>query len=63
MGGSRGREASTTSGFRFGSEGAAEISRSSASTLCPIVPDEARTFGMESMFRERGIYAPQRPVV
>ena len=25
----------------------------------PIIPDEARTFGMESMFRERGIYAPQ----
>ena len=23
----------------------------------PIIPDEARTFGMESMFRERGIYA------
>jgi hypothetical protein len=26
--------------------------------IVPIIPDEARTFGMESMFRERGIYAP-----
>ncbi|MEL6545597.1 MAG: pyruvate dehydrogenase (acetyl-transferring), homodimeric type, partial [Myxococcota bacterium] len=25
----------------------------------PIVPDEARTFGMESLFREVGIYAPK----
>ena len=27
--------------------------------LVPIVPDEARTFGMEGMFRQVGIYAPQ----
>jgi pyruvate dehydrogenase E1 component len=27
--------------------------------LVPIVPDEARTFGMEGMFRQIGIYAPQ----
>ncbi|MEW5251182.1 pyruvate dehydrogenase (acetyl-transferring), homodimeric type [Microbulbifer sp. 2201CG32-9] len=26
--------------------------------LVPIVPDEARTFGMEALFREVGIYAP-----
>ena len=26
--------------------------------LVPIVPDEARTFGMEALFREAGIYAP-----
>lgn len=26
--------------------------------IVPIVPDEARTFGMESMFRQVGIYAP-----
>jgi pyruvate dehydrogenase E1 component len=26
--------------------------------LVPIVPDEARTFGMEGMFRQIGIYAP-----
>ncbi len=27
--------------------------------LVPIVPDEARTFGMEGMFRQVGIYAPE----
>ena len=27
--------------------------------LVPIVPDEARTFGMEGMFRQMGIYAPE----
>ena len=26
--------------------------------IVPIIPDEARTFGMESLFREIGIYAP-----
>ena len=30
-----------------------------ASRLVPIVPDEARTFGMEGLFRQLGIYAPQ----
>ncbi|TGG95343.1 pyruvate dehydrogenase (acetyl-transferring), homodimeric type [Natronospirillum operosum] len=27
--------------------------------IVPIVPDEARTFGMEGMFRQVGIYAPE----
>lgn len=27
--------------------------------IVPIIPDEARTFGMESMFRQNGIYASQ----
>lgn len=27
--------------------------------IVPIVPDEARTFGMEALFRESGIYAPE----
>nr|MDA3835119.1 pyruvate dehydrogenase (acetyl-transferring), homodimeric type [Spirochaetales bacterium] len=27
--------------------------------IVPIVPDEARTFGMEGLFRQLGIYAPQ----
>ena len=34
--------------------------------IVPIVPDEARTFGLEALFREAGIYSPQgqhyRPV-
>jgi pyruvate dehydrogenase E1 component len=29
------------------------------SRVVPIVPDEARTFGMEGMFRQLGIYAPE----
>ncbi len=30
-----------------------------ASRLVPIVPDEARTFGMEGLFRQVGIYSPK----
>ena len=26
--------------------------------IVPIIPDEARTFGMEALFRQYGIYAP-----
>jgi pyruvate dehydrogenase E1 component len=54
--GSRGREASTTAAF-------VSILKALLKTpelgkyVVPIIPDEARTFGMESMFRERGIYA------
>jgi pyruvate dehydrogenase E1 component len=55
LGGSRGREASTTGGFVavLKSILKSEIGK----YVVPIIPDEARTFGMESMFRERGIYA------
>ena len=28
-------------------------------TVVPIVPDEARTFGMEGMFRQLGIYSSE----
>ena len=31
--------------------------------IVPIIPDEARTFGMESLFRQLGIYSPQGTVV
>ena len=56
--GSRGREASTTSAF-------VSIIKTLmkhpevGKLIVPIVPDEARTFGMESLFREFGIYASQ----
>jgi pyruvate dehydrogenase E1 component len=56
LGGSRGREASTTTAF-------VAVLKALLKTpdlgnyVVPIIPDEARTFGMESMFRERGIYA------
>jgi len=56
--GSRGREASTTSAF-------VSILKTLMKNpeigklIVPIVPDEARTFGMESLFRDYGIYASQ----
>ena len=57
-GGSKGREVSTTMGFvsllrsllkdpKFGK------------LIVPIVPDEGRTFGLESAIRQVGIYAPE----
>jgi pyruvate dehydrogenase E1 component len=58
LAGSRGREASTTSAF-------VAILKTLikhpdlGKLVVPIIPDEARTFGMESMFREIGIYASQ----
>jgi pyruvate dehydrogenase E1 component len=58
IGGSRGREASTTSAFVAVLKTLmkdAEVGK----LVVPIVPDEARTFGMESLFREYGIYASQ----
>ncbi|MBV9269040.1 MAG: pyruvate dehydrogenase (acetyl-transferring), homodimeric type, partial [Acidobacteriaceae bacterium] len=57
IGGSRGREASTTSAFVAVLKSLLK-DRELGPYVVPIVPDEARTFGMESMFRERGIYAP-----
>lgn len=54
--GSRGREASTTSAFVSILKALLKVPELSK-YIVPIIPDEARTFGMESMFRERGIYA------
>ncbi len=54
--GSQGREASTTMAFvrMFG-----RLMRDKhlGKLIVPIVPDEARTFGMEAMFRAAGIYS------
>jgi len=57
LGGSRGREASTTGAFVAVLKSLLKLPELSK-YIVPIIPDEARTFGMESMFRERGIYAP-----
>ncbi|MEO8096409.1 MAG: pyruvate dehydrogenase (acetyl-transferring), homodimeric type [Acidobacteriota bacterium] len=57
LGGSRGREASTTSAFVAVLK--ALLKSDISKMVVPIVPDEARTFGMESLFRECGIYASQ----
>ncbi len=54
--GSRGREASTTSAFVSVLKSLIKVPEI-GKFVVPIIPDEARTFGMESMFRERGIYA------
>jgi hypothetical protein len=53
-----GREISTTQAFvRF----LTQLLRDKAlgPRVVPIVPDEARTFGMEGLFRQLGIYAPE----
>jgi pyruvate dehydrogenase E1 component len=54
--GSRGREASTTSAFVSVLKSLLK-SHDLGKLVVPIIPDEARTFGMESLFREYGIYA------
>ncbi len=56
IGGSRGREASTTTAFVSVLKALLKVPEI-GKYIVPIIPDEARTFGMESMFRERGIYA------
>jgi len=57
VGGSDGREASTTMAL---TRLLRDLMRdeSFGARVVPIVPDEARTFGMDSLFREFGIYAP-----
>jgi pyruvate dehydrogenase E1 component len=56
--GSRGREASTTAGFVAVLKSLIK-DPNVGKLIVPIIPDEARTFGMEAMFREVGIYASQ----
>jgi pyruvate dehydrogenase E1 component len=56
--GSRGREASTTAAFVSILKTLMK-SPDLGKLIVPIVPDEARTFGMESLFREFSIYASQ----
>jgi pyruvate dehydrogenase E1 component len=56
--GSGGRPASTTAAFVGVLKGLLK-EKSIAKLIVPIVPDEARTFGMESLFRQIGIYASQ----
>ena len=61
----KGREASTTAAFVAILKALLKHPEL-GKFIVPIVPDEARTFGMESLFREYGIYASQgqryRPV-
>ncbi|WP_409994605.1 MULTISPECIES: pyruvate dehydrogenase (acetyl-transferring), homodimeric type [Pirellulaceae] len=56
LGGSRGKEMSTTMGFvRLLTKLCKD--ENIGNQIVPIVPDESRTFGMEGMFRQVGIYA------
>tara|TARA_R110002124_G_scaffold199767_1_gene366551 strand:+ start:4511 stop:7210 length:2700 start_codon:yes stop_codon:yes gene_type:complete len=56
--GSGGREISTTMAFtRIFSDLLKD--KNIKQNLVPIVPDEARTFGMEGLFRQIGIYSPE----
>src|SRR5690554_7749856 len=58
MGGSKGREISTTMDFVRILNGLVK-DKQIGKQVVPIVPDEARTFGMEGMFRQLGIYSPE----
>lgn len=57
LNGTQGRDASTTMVFvRMLAQLCKD--KNIGKRVVPIVPDEARTFGMEGMFRQLGIYAP-----
>ncbi len=58
LGGSGEQEASTTTAFTRLLRGLAR-SKGFGRRVVPIIPDEARTFGMDGLFKEFGIYASQ----
>ncbi|GGY08697.1 pyruvate dehydrogenase E1 component [Litchfieldella qijiaojingensis] len=57
-GGSKGREISTTMAFVRILNGLVK-DKKLGERVVPIIPDEARTFGMEGMFRQLGIYTSE----
>ncbi|MBB5066515.1 pyruvate dehydrogenase (acetyl-transferring), homodimeric type [Granulicella mallensis] len=59
MGGSKGRAVSTTTAFVGGMLRAMLKEPTIGKLIVPIVPDEGRTFGMESVISQVGIYAPE----
>ncbi len=58
MGGSKGREVSPTMAFVRILNGLVK-DKQLGKQVVPIVPDEARTFGMEGLFRQLGIYTAE----
>jgi pyruvate dehydrogenase E1 component len=58
LAGSKGREVSTTMAFVRILNGLVK-DKKIGQQVVPIVPDEARTFGMEGMFRQLGIYTSE----
>jgi pyruvate dehydrogenase E1 component len=59
LGGSKGRAVSTTTAFVGGILRALLKEPAIGKLIVPIVPDEGRTFGMESVIKQVGIYAPE----
>jgi pyruvate dehydrogenase E1 component len=59
MGGSKGRTVSTTTAFVGGMLRAMLKEPTIGKLIVPIVPDEGRTFGLESVISQVGIYAPE----
>jgi pyruvate dehydrogenase E1 component len=59
LGGSKGRAVSTTTAFVGGMLRALLKEPTIGKLIVPIVPDEGRTFGMESVISQVGIYAPE----
>jgi len=57
LAGTKGRAASTTSAFNAVLNTLLK-QKDIAKYIVPIIPDEGRTFGMEALFRQIGIYAP-----
>ena len=57
LGSSKDRELSTTMAF-VRILGTLVKDKNIGKNVVPIIPDEARTFGMEGLFRQLGIYAP-----
>jgi pyruvate dehydrogenase E1 component len=59
LAGSKGRAASTTMGFVNMLNGMLKPSSGISKYIVPIIPDEGRTFGFESVMKAVGIYAPE----
>jgi len=59
LGGSKGRAVSTTMGFVNLLNGLLKKSSGINQLIVPIIPDEGRTFGFESVMKAVGIYAPE----
>ncbi|WP_263377655.1 pyruvate dehydrogenase (acetyl-transferring), homodimeric type [Granulicella paludicola] len=59
LNGSKGRAASTTMGFVNMLNGLLKPASGINKYIVPIIPDEGRTFGFESVMKSVGIYAPE----
>ncbi len=59
LAGSKGRAVSTTTAFVGGMLRALLKEPTIGKLIVPIVPDEGRTFGLESVIKQVGIYAPE----